>query len=211
EIGRTDENAVDPVHRSDVLELAERFLGLDLNEEAKLVCRDLVIAGDAAEPGRAGHAGDTANAFRRIAHGAHRSARLVGILHIRDEQRLRAKIENALDQDRIVRCRTNDRRDVVRRDGLELRQHRERIGWRVLGVEQQPIELSARERFGDIASGQSAPQADLLAALMQRALESILRKIHEWLVGNGAPEEIRTPDPQIRSLVLYPAELRALM
>ena len=26
---------------------------------------------------------------------------------------------------------------------------------------------------------------------------------------NGAPGEIRTPDPQIRSLVLYPAELRA--
>ena len=26
---------------------------------------------------------------------------------------------------------------------------------------------------------------------------------------NGAPEKIRTPDPQIRSLVLYPAELRA--
>ncbi len=25
---------------------------------------------------------------------------------------------------------------------------------------------------------------------------------------NGAPEEIRTPDPQIRSLMLYPAELR---
>src|SRR5690348_976326 len=28
-------------------------------------------------------------------------------------------------------------------------------------------------------------------------------------ITNGAPEEIRTPDPQIRSLVLYPAELRA--
>src|ERR1051325_1733250 len=27
----------------------------------------------------------------------------------------------------------------------------------------------------------------------------------------GAPGEIRTPDPQIRSLVLYPAELRALL
>ena len=26
---------------------------------------------------------------------------------------------------------------------------------------------------------------------------------------NGAPGAIRTPDPQIRSLVLYPAELRA--
>jgi hypothetical protein len=30
------------------------------------------------------------------------------------------------------------------------------------------------------------------------------------LIVSGAPEEIRTPDPQIRSLVLYPAELRAL-
>ena len=29
------------------------------------------------------------------------------------------------------------------------------------------------------------------------------------MLNNGAPEEIRTPDPQIRSLVLYPAELRA--
>src|SRR6201996_2482931 len=28
------------------------------------------------------------------------------------------------------------------------------------------------------------------------------------LFGNGAPERIRTSDPQIRSLVLYPAELR---
>ena len=31
----------------------------------------------------------------------------------------------------------------------------------------------------------------------------------EVLYANGAPEEIRTPDPQIRSLVLYPTELRA--
>ena len=31
-----------------------------------------------------------------------------------------------------------------------------------------------------------------------------------FLLGkNGAPERIRTSDPQIRSLVLYPAELRA--
>ena len=29
------------------------------------------------------------------------------------------------------------------------------------------------------------------------------------ILSSGAPEEIRTPDPQIRSLVLYPAELRA--
>src|SRR5450759_2570865 len=32
-----------------------------------------------------------------------------------------------------------------------------------------------------------------------------------WVLSAGAPGEIRTPDPQIRSLVLYPAELRALI
>src|SRR5581483_6874945 len=32
----------------------------------------------------------------------------------------------------------------------------------------------------------------------------------EHCANDGAPEGIRTPDPQIRSLVLYPAELPAL-
>jgi hypothetical protein len=36
----------------------------------------------------------------------------------------------------------------------------------------------------------------------------MLQMQRQW-EANGAPEEIRTPDPQIRSLVLYPAELRA--
>ena len=39
--------------------------------------------------------------------------------------------------------------------------------------------------------------------------ESYQLAVFAVLCGNGAPEEIRTPDPQIRSLVLYPAELRA--
>lgn len=39
----------------------------------------------------------------------------------------------------------------------------------------------------------------------------ILRRVPAYIImirRDGAPEEIRTPDPQIRSLVLYPAELR---
>jgi hypothetical protein len=44
-----------------------------------------------------------------------------------------------------------------------------------------------------------------LAGHKKRARGRSLRKSREF----GAPEEIRTPDPQIRSLVLYPAELRA--
>ena len=36
-----------------------------------------------------------------------------------------------------------------------------------------------------------------------------LPKAHFFRYLNGAPGRIRTSDPQIRSLVLYPAELRA--
>ena len=43
------------------------------------------------------------------------------------------------------------------------------------------------------------------------ASSSAKRQVLECLVlcRSGAPGEIRTPDPQIRSLMLYPAELRA--
>jgi hypothetical protein len=47
----------------------------------------------------------------------------------------------------------------------------------------------------EAAQGRSLPSPSSKSAIFQ---------------GGGAPGEIRTPDPQIRSLVLYPAELRAL-
>ncbi|MEN9916821.1 MAG: hypothetical protein RLY40_753 [Pseudomonadota bacterium] len=37
----------------------------------------------------------------------------------------------------------------------------------------------------------------------------MIRKVIEKMRFSGAPGEIRTPDHQVRSLVLYPAELRA--
>ena len=56
----------------------------------------------------------------------------------------------------------------------------------------------------------TAPKTTVLDAVLKFVLErwrscNILKSL---II--GAPEEIRTPDPQIRSLVLYPAELRAL-
>ena len=59
----------------------------------------------------------------------------------------------------------------------------------------------------------------LLVPLQIRA--AVTRGITPWISGfclyrpkplifNGAPGKIRTPDPQIRSLVLYPAELAVL-
>ena len=48
----------------------------------------------------------------------------------------------------------------------------------------------------------------MLAAGVPAALARAITFVRIADEGNGAPEEIRTPDPQIRSLVLYPAELR---
>ena len=52
--------------------------------------------------------------------------------------------------------------------------------------------------FGVIFLGELLALPNWLGERMPRAMGE-----------NGAPERIRTSDPQIRSLVLYPAELRA--
>ena len=44
---------------------------------------------------------------------------------------------------------------------------------------------------------------------MAKHRQAFVLTICKMMGGNGALEKIRTPDPQIRSLVLYPAELRA--
>ncbi len=49
----------------------------------------------------------------------------------------------------------------------------------------------------------------LLRTLVIASSANRLRLECPVLYRNGAPEGIRTPDPQIRSLVLYPAELPA--
>jgi hypothetical protein len=50
---------------------------------------------------------------------------------------------------------------------------------------------------------------DVLQAVIAGKQNKRRTEMFVVLFANGAPEEIRTPDPQIRSLVLYPAELRA--
>ena len=55
-------------------------------------------------------------------------------------------------------------------------------------------------------------QHSLMMEFIKRTQESgatWLRELVAACCGVGAPERIRTSDPQIRSLVLYPAELRA--
>jgi hypothetical protein len=63
----------------------------------------------------------------------------------------------------------------------------------------RPVFLCSLRIQGDLRA--SAPLASLEGALSFSKFATLTRK-------TGAPERIRTSDPQIRSLVLYPAELR---
>lgn len=59
-----------------------------------------------------------------------------------------------------------------------------------------------------VAWFENASSTDFANRLQTKAPQLAEKDAKSWK-WNGAPEEIRTPDPQIRSLVLYPAELRA--
>src|SRR5690606_25369349 len=66
---------------------------------------------------------------------------------------------------------------------------------------------SARSRCPTKKSESAAPRARWPAS--PGSPKASPRHEFSLLFENGAPERIRTSDPQIRSLVLYPAELRA--
>ncbi len=75
---------------------------------------------------------------------------------------------------------------------------------------------SGRQRWrrhcrGRRSTNLRTPRQRILQTDCKPRRESRARKMQatDMKKGNGAPERIRTSDPQIRSLVLYPAELRA--
>ena len=74
-------------------------------------------------------------------------------------------------------------------------------------------QLHSRCRQNEARSDQSLPPFDQRCNTFRRKSHTgkkrRIRKSRKSLKENGAPERIRTSDPQIRSLVLYPAELRA--
>ncbi len=58
----------------------------------------------------------------------------------------------------------------------------------------------------------SATKIYYLSILSYKGFKCVLFKEHYYIIISfGVPGEIRTHDPQIRNLVLYPTELRALL
>ena len=95
------------------------------------------------------------------------------VLGLGDQQRLRACIENPLDQRRVIFGGANCRVGRIGSDCLQLFQHRQRIARRMLSIEQQPIEAASRQSLRGEARGQCAPKPDLLSPSGDGVLEGI--------------------------------------
>ena len=160
EVGRADEDAVDAVDRRDRRRGLEAGAALDLHHDADLVVDAGEVVGDGAVAVAALRDRDAAHAGRRIAGRGDRAARLVGGLHERHQEVVEAGVEQALDLDRVVPRRPDDRRAGAVLQRHQLRNEGRDVVGRVLAVEQQPVEAGDAEDLGGDRVGERAPAAD---------------------------------------------------
>ena len=179
EIGGADEQRVDALDGGDLVQRLERVEAFDLQDQAELVARRGGIILDGAEAGSAGQAGHASDAAGGVVHCGDGAAGLFGRADVRYHQRLRALIEVALDQGGVVVGDADRGRDLgVGGDGLQAGQDVGNLHHRMLGVDQHPVEAEIGQKLGPDRAAERVPDADLLAALGQRALEAVFRVFH---------------------------------
>src|SRR5687767_10018396 len=76
----------------------------------------------------------------------------------------------------------------IGRRGLQLRQQVLQIVGRVLAIEQDPVEAGSGDDLDRVVRRKARPQADLRPARLERALETVLRQVHQWISGSGTGE-----------------------
>src|SRR6185312_13893194 len=172
EVRRADEDAVDPVDRGDRRNVGHRLARLALHQDANLLGGFLGIAGGATIAVGARRAGKAANALRRIARRRHGAPRLFGRLHERKEQRTRANVEQPLDDHRLVPWHAHDWLGGAALRGAQMMRDVRQLVGRMLHVEQEPVEAGAGRHLRRARAGEAHPQADLLCACGERALEA---------------------------------------
>ncbi len=183
QVRRADKHPVDPVHRENLIQVAQAFEVLDLHQQAHLLVRLIQVAGDAVPARRPGQgAAYATNPQWRIAHGAHQLACLLGAFHHGDQQGLGADVQQLLDQRGIANGRADNALGWVRGNGLQLRQQAAQIVGRVFAVQQQPVETGVGRQLGTVAVRQAQPQANLRFALLQALLEQVQWHVHGSLL-----------------------------
>ena len=106
------------------------------------------------------HSGDAPYAMRWIARRRNGGRRFRHRLHVRDQQRLRAGVEQALEHDGIVPDRTHERRNPCPVQDAELIDDTADVDRRVLGVDEHPVRPPVGEQLDYGRAARLAPQAD---------------------------------------------------
>jgi hypothetical protein len=164
EVGRADQDAVDPLDGRDLLDVLDRCRRLDLHEERDRRRGIREVAIDAIPPrGASERAADTPDPVRGIPHGAHHGLSLLGRVDHGDEQVLHAEVEVLLDGDRVAERRAHERGHRVGGDRLQLREDRLEAVRRVLGIDEYDVESAARGDLGVHRARRAHPHAELRA------------------------------------------------
>ena len=178
QVAGADEHAIDARHVGDLFQVAQRLAGFDLHQHAGFLGRPRVVVLDPAEARRPRGRREAAHSVRRVARRGDRLTGLLRVLHIRDQEGLNARIQVALDRHHVVPRRPHDRvrRSADRR--LKLAVDHRQVVRRMLGVDQQPVEPGPGQDLDRDVARQARPEADLLAAFLDRPLERVDRHVH---------------------------------
>ena len=187
EVGRSDEERIDPLDGGDRLDRLGTGHRLDLAHDADLVIGARQVPVD-HPPARGPVHG------RR--HAAHTGGRvpgrgddlgsLVGRLDHRDQQRQHAEVEQTFDQHRVASLGTDQHRRVVGGGRLELAEDRTQVVRCVLAVDQHPVEPGAGDhlRRGGIDEAREEPERHARSG--ELALELVAWQIHRSLPCHSA-------------------------
>jgi len=111
---------------------------------------------------------------------------------------VRARIEQSLDQHHVRPCRAHDRADLAPLQRAQLGDDIGHLARRMFGVDQDPVEPTGGEEFGQRRAVQRGEQSELLTA--EPILEHISRGCHHASMSrSSSPGPTRPggiPDPQ---------------
>ena len=153
QVGRTEEDGVDPGHRSNRFELGHRVGCFELHDHADALVGGLEVIRDGAEARAAAHARHAAHAFGRVARGGHGAACFVGVLHEREQHGRGTGIEHALDGHRVVPRDPHDGQHLGAGHRLQQVDDLHHVQRRVLHVDHTPVETGAAHRLGHDGAG----------------------------------------------------------
>src|SRR5882672_5418962 len=170
-----NEHAIDAGDTRDLLELCKRFSGLYLHQNADLLRSGFQIVARPPEIAGTRRSRHAPPAIGRIATTLYGATRFFRSLYEGQQHRLRPNIQYALYEYGIVPRGPyyGSSRPVIRR--LQQRQQPGNFYRRVFRVEQNPIESGFPQYFCNDGTAKGAPDSQLPSALVECALECVVR------------------------------------